>query len=69
MAKLSTERPVGSATIPTVSGWRGVVASRIGRGDMSIGWECSHNHKFRDVAANCAGRAYRRWSRTGEKPE
>ena len=61
-------RPTAPATVPLVTGWRAVVVSRRGR-DYQIGLECSHRHAYKDTAENCAGRAYRRWWRTGEKPQ
>lgn len=62
------ELPSGSTSVPISRGWRGIVVSRVGK-EYDIGWECEHTHSFRDTAELCAGRAYRRWWRTGERPE
>ena len=61
--------PTGAASIPLVSGWRGLVVVRtVTTRELTLGWECPHNHKFQDTAHHCAGLVYRRWLRTGEQP-
>ena len=61
--------PTGAASIPLVRGWRGLVVMRtLATRELSLGWECPHDHKYSDTAVHCAGVTYRRWLRTGEHP-
>ena len=54
--------PYGSASIPTLRGWKGVIISRTKKDrDPTVCWQCPHEHWFKDNAEHCAGVVRRQW--------